>query len=85
MHLALGYASVLISLGLIGYCYKMPFEEQKPYLWVAVLTYGACQSALWAWKRWVEKGEVFRGRRRRIVKRVSVWRRAGFVEPGWSV
>lgn len=71
MHLALGYASVIIALGCSLYAYKMDFEESKPVLWVAVVGYFGFQGALWAWKRWVERGEVFRGRRRRIVKRVS--------------
>lgn len=72
VHLALGYASVIIALGCSLYAYKMDFEESKPVLWVAVVGYFGFQGALWAWKRWVERGEVFRGRRRRIVKRVSV-------------
>lgn len=75
MHLALGYASVIIALGCSLYAYKMDFEESKPVLWVAVVGYFGFQGILWAWKRWVERGEVFRGRRRRIVKRVSVCRR----------
>lgn len=40
-------------------------------LWLAVGAYGVLQAALWAWKRWVERGEVFCGKRRRVVKRVS--------------
>lgn len=72
MHLALGYASVIIALGCSLYAYKMDFEESKSTLWVAVVGYFGFQGALWAWKRWVERGEVFRGRRRRVVKRVSV-------------
>jgi hypothetical protein len=72
VHLALGYASVIIALGCSLYAYKMDFEESKPALWVAVVGYFGFQGALWAWKRWVERGEVFRGRRRRVVKRVSV-------------
>ena len=74
VHLVCGYASCLISLGAFLYTYLkgMSFEESKPYLWIGVIAYGAFQSALWAWKRWVERGEVFRGRRRRVVKRVSM-------------
>lgn len=74
VHLVCGYASCLISLGAFLYTYLkgMSFEESKPYLWIGVVAYGAFQSALWAWKRWVERGEVFRGRRRRVVKRVSI-------------
>lgn len=49
----------------------MSFDESKPYLWIGVIAYGAFQFTIWAWKRWVERGEVFRGRRRRVVKRVS--------------
>ena len=71
VHLALGYSSVIISLGAVLYCLSVTFEESKPILWVAVVGYSVLQSALWAWKRWVEKGEVFRGKRRRMVKRVS--------------
>lgn len=33
--------------------------------------YFTLQGVLWAWKRWVEKGEVYRGKRRRMAKRVS--------------
>lgn len=75
VHLVCGYASCLISLGAFLYTYLkgMTFEESKPYLWIGVIAYGAFQSALWAWKRWVERGEVFRGRRRRVVKRVSTF------------
>lgn len=54
------------------YGYRMSFEDSKPALWLAVSSYFIFQGALWAWKRWVEQGEVFRGRRRRIVKRVSI-------------
>ncbi|KAL1413549.1 hypothetical protein Q8F55_001323 [Vanrija albida] len=71
VHLSLGYASVILALGASAYCYFLPFEESKTVLWIAVVGYGALQSLLWAWKRWVEKGEVFRGRRRRIVKRIE--------------
>jgi hypothetical protein len=71
VHLALGYASVIIALGCSLYAYKMDFEESKPALWVAVVGYFGFQGALWAWKRWVERGEVFRGRRRRVVKRIE--------------
>ncbi|WOO77038.1 putative signal peptidase complex subunit 2 [Vanrija pseudolonga] len=71
VHLSLGYASVILALGASAYCYFLPFEESKTVLWIAVIGYGALQSLLWAWKRWVEKGEVFRGRRRRIVKRIE--------------
>lgn len=71
VHLSLGYASIILSLGGVLYTFRMPFEESKPILWIAVVGYMVLQSALWAWKRWVEKGEVFRGRRKRVVKRVS--------------
>jgi hypothetical protein len=71
VHLVLGYSSILFSLGGVLYSLRVSFEESKPVLWVAVVGYMVLQSALWAWKRWVEKGEVFRGKRRRMVKRVS--------------
>ncbi|GMK57337.1 hypothetical protein CspeluHIS016_0401710 [Cutaneotrichosporon spelunceum] len=71
VHLTLGYASVFFALGCSLYAYKMDFEESKPALWIAVVGYFGFQGALWAWKRWVERGEVFRGRRRRIVKRIE--------------
>jgi signal peptidase complex subunit 2 len=71
VHLALGYSSVIISLGAVLYALRVSFGDSKPVLWVAVIGYSVLQSTLWAWKRWVEKGEVFRGKRRRMVKRVS--------------
>ena len=64
VHLVLGYSSILFSLGGVLYSLRVSFEESKPVLWVAVVGYMVLQSALWAWKRWVEKGEVFRGKRR---------------------
>ncbi|RSH85675.1 hypothetical protein EHS25_003816 [Saitozyma podzolica] len=71
VHLVLGYSSILFSLGGVLYSLRVSFEESKPVLWVAVVGYMVLQSALWAWKRWVEKGEVFRGKRRRMVKRIE--------------
>ncbi|CAD6568208.1 MAG: hypothetical protein TREMPRED_004357 [Tremellales sp. Tagirdzhanova-0007] len=71
VHLALGYSSVIISLGAVLYSLRISFEDSKPVLWVAVVGYSVLQSALWAWKRWVEQGEVFRGKRRRMVKRIE--------------
>jgi signal peptidase complex subunit 2 len=71
IHLALGYSSVLLSLGGMLYSLRVSFEESKPVLWISVIGYFVLQGALWAWKRWVEGGEVFRGKRRRVIKRVS--------------
>lgn len=53
------------------YSLRVSFEESKPVLWISVIGYFVLQTALWAWKRWVEGGEVFRGKRRRVIKRVS--------------
>lgn len=71
MHLSLGYTSIIFSLGSVLYSLRVPFEESKPVLWVGVVGYFVLQGILWAWKRWVEAGEVFQGKRRRIVKRVG--------------
>lgn len=74
MHLSLGYGSILFALGGMAYTntYKMEFKESRPALVVAVVGYFTLQTLLWAWKRWVEQGEVFSGRRRRLVKRVRL-------------
>jgi hypothetical protein len=50
---------------------KMEFEESKYITWFGVSSYFILQGVIWAWKRWVERGEVFNGKRRRMVKRVS--------------
>jgi hypothetical protein len=50
---------------------KMDFEDGKYVTWFGVSGYFALQGVLWCWKRWVERGEVFSGKRRRMVKRVS--------------
>ena len=50
---------------------KMDFEDGKYVTWFGVSGYFGLQGVLWCWKRWVERGEVFSGRRRRMVKRVS--------------
>ncbi|ORX38225.1 microsomal signal peptidase 25 kDa subunit-domain-containing protein [Kockovaella imperatae] len=71
VHLSLGYTSVLLCLGSVLYSLRVEFEDSKPALWVGVVGYFTFQSILWAWKRWVERGEIFRGRRRRIVKRIE--------------
>ncbi|WVQ72689.1 hypothetical protein IAR50_002249 [Cryptococcus sp. DSM 104548] len=71
VHLSLGYSSVVIALSAVLYSFRVSFEESKTVLWVAVISYALLQTALWAWKRWVEKGEVFKGRRRRMVKRIE--------------
>ena len=72
VHLSLGYGSILFALGGMAYTYKIEFNDSRPALLVAVVGYFTLQTLLWAWKRWVERGEVFRGRRRRLVKRVRV-------------
>ena len=51
---------------------KMDFESSKYVTWIGVASYFGLQGVLWCWKRWVEKGEVFSGKRRRMVKRVSL-------------
>lgn len=50
---------------------KMDFEESKYITWFGVVSYFGLQGVIWGWKRWVERGEVFNGKRRRMVKRVS--------------
>lgn len=70
VHLALGYSSVVLALSSVLYSLRVSFEDSKPVLWVAVVGYTLLQTALWGWKRWVEKDEVFKGKRRRMVKRV---------------
>ncbi|WVQ95240.1 hypothetical protein IAU59_002335 [Kwoniella sp. CBS 9459] len=71
VHLSLGYSSILLALGSVLFSLRVSFEDSKPVLWIAVVGYSVLQSALWAWKKWVEKGEVFKGRRRRMVKRIE--------------
>ena len=71
MHLSLGYTSIFLALGSCLYSWRLTFEESKPALWIGVAGYFVLQGVLWAWKRWVEAGEVFSGKRRRMVKRVS--------------
>ncbi|KAK4685144.1 signal peptidase complex subunit 2, partial [Tremellales sp. Uapishka_1] len=71
VHLALGYSSILFAAAGVLYSLKVEFEDSKPVLWVSVIGYMILQSALWGWKRWVEGGEVFRGKRRRMVKRIE--------------
>ncbi|ORY32123.1 microsomal signal peptidase 25 kDa subunit-domain-containing protein [Naematelia encephala] len=71
VHLTLGYSSVIIALGSVLYSLRVSFDDSKPVLWVAVVGYFTLQGVLWAWKRWVEKGEVFQGKRRRMVKRIE--------------
>ncbi|WVW85309.1 hypothetical protein I302_107347 [Kwoniella bestiolae CBS 10118] len=71
VHLSLGYSSVLLALSSVLYSLKVDFEDSKPILWVAVVGYTVIQAVLWSWKRWVEKGEVFKGKRRRMVKRIE--------------
>ncbi|WVN86280.1 uncharacterized protein L203_101443 [Cryptococcus depauperatus CBS 7841] len=71
VHLGLGYSSVILALSSMLYSLRVSFEDSKPVLWVAVIGYLVLQAALWAWKRWVEKGEVFKGKRRRMVKRIE--------------
>lgn len=81
MHLSLGYGSIIFALGGMAYvyAYKLSFKASRPALLVAVVGYFTLQTLLWAWKRWVEQGEVFRGKRRRLVKRVCLLM---FVFPG---
>ncbi|KIR77636.1 hypothetical protein I306_05372 [Cryptococcus gattii EJB2] len=71
VHLALGYSSVVLALSSVLYSLRVSFEDSKPVLWVAVVGYSLLQTALWGWKRWVEKDEVFKGKRRRMVKRIE--------------
>jgi hypothetical protein len=52
---------------------KMEFEESKYITWFGVSSYFVLQGVIWGWKRWVERGEVFNGKRRRMVKRVSLF------------
>jgi len=61
---------------------KMEFEESKYITWFGVSSYFVLQGVIWGWKRWVEKGEVFNGKRRRMVKRVS--QTSSFKPLGWS-
>lgn len=62
---------------------KMDFESSKYVTWIGVTAYFGLQGLLWCWKRWVEKGEVFSGKRRRMVKRVSS--PAVCRQSGWSI
>ncbi|OWT38217.1 hypothetical protein J008_04554 [Cryptococcus neoformans] len=71
VHLVLGYASVVLALSSVVYSLRVSFDDSKPVLWAAVVGYCVLQTALWGWKRWVEKDEVFRGKRRRMVKRIE--------------
>ena len=71
VHLSLGYLSIIIGMGSYLWSMKMNFEESKYITWFGVSSYFILQGVIWAWKRWVERGEVFNGKRRRMVKRVS--------------
>ncbi|OCF57748.1 hypothetical protein L486_05213 [Kwoniella mangroviensis CBS 10435] len=71
VHLSLGYSSVILALSSVLYSLKVDFEDSKPILWIAVVGYTILQVVLWAWKKWIEKGEVFKGKRRRMVKRIE--------------
>ncbi|WWC90410.1 uncharacterized protein L201_005345 [Kwoniella dendrophila CBS 6074] len=71
VHLSLGYSSILLALGSCLYSYKVEFENSKTILWIAVIGYFFLQSLLYGWKKWIEKGEVFKGKRRRMVKRIE--------------
>ncbi|WVQ68555.1 uncharacterized protein L199_006764 [Kwoniella botswanensis] len=71
VHLSLGYSSVIVALSSVLYSLKVNFEDSKPILWIAVVGYTILQVVLWAWKKWIEKGEVFKGKRRRMVKRIE--------------
>jgi len=71
VHLSLGYLSIIIGMGSYLWTMKMKFEESKYITWFGVSSYFILQGVIWAWKRWVERGEVFNGKRRRMVKRVS--------------
>jgi len=68
--LSLGYLSVIMAIGSYAWSMKMGFEESKYITWIGVGGYFSLQGVLWCWKRWVERGEVFSGKRRRMVKRV---------------
>jgi len=70
VHLSLGYLSVIMAIGSYAWSMKMGFEESKYITWIGVGGYFSLQGVLWCWKRWVERGEVFSGKRRRMVKRV---------------
>jgi hypothetical protein len=72
VHLSLGYLSILIGIGSYLWSMKMEFEESKYITWFGVSSYFILQGVIWGWKRWVERGEVFNGKRRRMVKRVSL-------------
>jgi len=72
VHLSLGYLSILIGMGSYVWSMKMEFEESKYITWFGVSSYFILQGIIWGWKRWVERGEVFNGKRRRMVKRVSL-------------
>jgi hypothetical protein len=72
VHLSLGYLSIIIGMGSYLWSMKMEFEESKYITWFGVSSYFILQGVIWGWKRWVERGEVFNGKRRRMVKRVSL-------------
>jgi len=71
VHLVLGYLSIILGMGSYALTMKMEFEESKYITWFGVSSYFILQGVIWGWKRWVERGEVFNGKRRRMVKRVS--------------
>jgi signal peptidase complex subunit 2 len=59
-----------MAIGSYLYSLKVNFEDGKQATWIGVGGYFGLQGVLWCWKRWVEKGQVFNGKRRRMVKRV---------------
>ena len=70
VRLVLGWTSSLLALGASFYAYKVPFQQSRQWVLLAVLVFVVCSAVLGAYGKWIEKDTIFIGRRKVYAGRV---------------
>ncbi|KAI5475434.1 hypothetical protein MNV49_001424 [Pseudohyphozyma bogoriensis] len=71
VRLVLGWSAVLIGFAAAYYGYTHPFHESKLIVGAGVAAYALLSTLSWAYIVWVEKDEIFVGKRRTLSSRIS--------------
>lgn len=74
VRLLLGWSASLIAFASAYYGYIVPFEESKLWVTVGVVLYIILSALQWIYAQYVEKTQIFVGKRRTVSSRISTER-----------
>lgn len=70
MRLGLGWTASIIAIGASLYAYKVPFQQSRDYVLLAVVVYTILSAILAVYVKYIEKDTIFEGSRKVFAGRV---------------